>query len=326
MPAIAAGPQGTRLPSLPAVPATSHRARVGSTDLQWCSCKNGHEWTRRPQSPLGAQPKAPPTPKQMTEWSQHPNAQKQEWIAEAEEIIMRNTEISRAESRAESSATPDTGAAGTQNDLHQAVSRFHEPRDQGVWRHELETETAGPTCTSPPSRAAASQDVLPARSRPPSEARSRLAYLFLPAQWQPVGSRSSTASGSAANAPTPSAVPCDRCGAVLAEDRLIPHARELYTELLCHRCWQRTIQGRPPSAVPTAVSEACLMDHQLYLIYTEDTGTCDKCRTPHFRGDTVFECDTCQERWTYCHECKIEADLRPSEAQRRNNAMARNAP
>ena len=163
-----------------------HRARVGSTDFQWCSCKNGHEWTRRPQSPLGAQPKAPPTPKQMTEWSQHPNAQKQEWIAEAEEIIMRNTEISRAESRAESSATPDTGAAGTQNDLHQAASKIHEPRDQGVWRHELETETAGPTCTSPPSRAAASQDVLPARSRPPSEARSRLAYLFLPAQWQPV--------------------------------------------------------------------------------------------------------------------------------------------
>ena len=77
--------------------------------------------------------------------------------------------------------------------------------------------------------------------------------------------------------------------------------------------------------MPTAVSEACLMDHQLYLIYTEDTGTCDKCRTPHFRGDTVFECDTCQERWTYCHECKIEADLRPSEAQRCNNAMARGA-
>ena len=67
------------------------------------------------------------------------------------------------------------------------------------------------------------------------------------------------------------------------------------------------------------------MDHQLLLIHTEDTGTCDRCRTQHFRGDTVFECDTCQERRTYCHECNLESDLRPSEAQRRNNAMARGA-
>ena len=68
------------------------------------------------------------------------------------------------------------------------------------------------------------------------------------------------------------------------------------------------------------------MDHLLLLVHTDDVGTCDRCRMPHFRGDTVFECGTCQERRTYCHECKLESDLRPSEAQRRNNAMARNAP
>ena len=116
---------------------------------------------------------------------------------------------------------------------------------------------------------------------------------------------------------------CDRCGDTLGEDLLFPLTGEMYTELLCRRCWERTVRAQPLSAVPTAVSEACLLDHQLLLIHTEDTGTCDRCRTQYFRGSTVFECDTFSVRRTYCQDCKREADLRPSEAQLRNNAMTR---
>ena len=128
-------------------------------------------------------------------------------------------------------------------------------------------------------------------------------------RWQPATARSSTASGSTDVTPPPSATLCDRCRDTLGEDLLIPHAGEMYTELLCRRCWQRTVRAQPRPAVPTAVSKACLLDHQLLFIHAEDMGTCDRCRTQHFHGSTVFECDTCPVRRTYCHDCKREADL-----------------
>ena len=222
------------------------------------------------------------------------------------------------------------GDAGLEEELQALFADLRAAHGSSADGPEFPMPSRPPPRPDPaPSRATTSQDGSPGGLRPPSEARPKLACLFTPAQGPSVSARSNTASGSAASASPPRQVytaPCDRCGVVLTDDGLVPYAGEEYVELLCYRCWQRTIRGPHPDAIPTTISEVCLMDHQLLLVHTDDVGTCDRCRMPHFRGDTVFECDTCQERWTYCHECKHESDLRPSEAQRRNNAMARNAP
>ena len=72
-----------------------------------------------------------------------------------------------------------------------------------------------------------------------------------------------------------------------------------------------------------AISERCLMDHDLQKTVSYDMANCIACGAPLLRGTDMFECTSCTDMWTYCVDCKRAWDLRPSHSQRQQNAQAR---
>ena len=131
-----------------------------------------------------------------------------------------------------------------------------------------------------------------------------------------------------AHAPHQVPRPCDHCATVLPESELVPlpktssylvHA----PELLCGPCWQRTRSRSIRRPKYRAISERCLMDHDLQKTVSYDIASCIACGAPLLRGTDMFECTTCTDMWTYCVDCKLASDLRPSYNQRQHNAQAR---
>ena len=91
------------------------------------------------------------------------------------------------------------------------------------------------------------------------------------------------------DAQTPHQVPrpCDHCGTVLPESELVPLPKTssylLHApELLCGPCWQRTRSRSIRRPKYRAISERCLMDHDLEKTVSYDIANCIACAAPFF--------------------------------------------
>ena len=90
-----------------------------------------------------------------------------------------------------------------------------------------------------------------------------------------------------AHAPHQVPRPCDHCATVLPESELVPlpktssylvHA----PELLCGPCWQRTRSRSIRMPKYRAISERCLMDHDLQNTVSYDIANCTACGASFF--------------------------------------------
>ena len=122
--------------------------------------------------------------------------------------------------------------------------------------------------------------------------------------------------------------PCDHCSRVRIEAELIPFPKTSSyladaPELVCKPCRQRIERRSMRSQEHRVISEKCLMHHDLQETVSYDVGKCTACGVSFVRGTRMFECNTCTNIWTYCVDCKLSWDLRPSEKQRQQNAESR---
>ena len=122
--------------------------------------------------------------------------------------------------------------------------------------------------------------------------------------------------------------PCDHCAKQLLEAELLPFPKtNSYLvhapELLCAACWQRTQRRTSRRQDYKEISDRCLINHNLQQNVSKDVTICTACGESCLPGTNMFECITCDDMWTYCVDCKLASDLRPSYNQRQHNAQAR---